>query len=341
MKPEVSERLDALRQDFANVAGRPFEHFFCPFLFVDEQAELCKAHIVNDAFPGSSRQWTLQRKDVDNFFGSMFESAFVNLQFNEPGIALKALFAPELYRRIRPKITLDGEEVEYFVAKGPVPKRFAELRIEREGASVTLALKMSRERLASVKDESDWRFEVSHDLRVESVVSVLKAAHLTMFGLMGYSYALRPGGVWLGQLLGLFYAENIGRSKESVLLNALEHFGPFAAMVRPVEGAPPAFTGTVDDRWVHFCWSNDSSDRTPWGILTYVRTGEARHAVVLPALEHQAGADRFLQFLNARGDAFEISLARYEGSRWGMEHARRSVVWPVESWGSPPPDGID
>jgi hypothetical protein len=94
MKRQIARRLDALRQDFAQIAGRPFNHFFCPFLFVDEETELCKAHVVNAAFAASSRRWTLQRKDVDNFFGSMIESAFVDLRFDEAGIAVRSLVEP-------------------------------------------------------------------------------------------------------------------------------------------------------------------------------------------------------------------------------------------------------
>ena len=91
MKAPVAERLEALRQDFAKTAGQPFRHFYCPILFVDEQAELCQAHIVNRAFPATSRKWTVQREDVDSFFGSKFEGSFTNLRFDEPGIATKAI----------------------------------------------------------------------------------------------------------------------------------------------------------------------------------------------------------------------------------------------------------
>ena len=101
-------------------------------------------------------------------------------------------------------------------------------------------------------------------------------------------------------------------------------------MVRPVTAAPTALTGTIDDGWVHFCWS-DATDRIPWGIVTYVRTGDTLHAVLLPALEHQAGADRFAQFLGGQGDAFEVSIARFEGTLWTVENTRRSVEWPAAS----------
>lgn len=329
MKRQTIERLDALRRDFTGVVGRPFNHFFCPILFVDEETELCKAHVVNEAFFDSSRRWTLQRKDVDNFFGSIFESAFIDLQFNDPGVAVKAMVASDLYRRLRPKVLLDGVEVQHFVTNEPVPREFAELQLEHDGASVRLGLKMSEGRLSSVNQDSDWQFEVSRDLRVQSVVSVLKAAHLTMFELLGYTYALGPGGAWLGQVLGSFYLNNRGRAKQDVLQNAVKHFGPLAAMVRPVTAAPTALTGTVDDRWVHFCWSDDATDRTPWGIITYIRTHDRLHAALLPALEHQLGADRFAQFLGAQEDSFEVSIARFEGARWTVEKTRRSVAWPA------------
>jgi hypothetical protein len=69
--------LEALRTDYASVAGVPFQTFFCPVLFRDEDVELCRAHLVNQAFAGASRRWTIQRKDVDEFFGAFFESDFV------------------------------------------------------------------------------------------------------------------------------------------------------------------------------------------------------------------------------------------------------------------------
>jgi hypothetical protein len=328
MKPKIIKRLDALQRDFTSVVGQRFSHFFCPILFVDEETELCEAHIVNKAFAATSRRWTLQRKDVDNFFGTMFEGAFVDLQFNKPGLAYKALMQPDLYRRFRPKVLLNSIGVEHFVATGPVPTEFAELQLELDQDSIRLGMKMPKERLA-VNTDLDLQFEVSRDLRVPAVVSILKAAHLTMFELLGYTYALGPGGAWLGRVLGAFYLQNIGRAKTDVLRNAVGHFGPLAAMVRPVKAAPTAITGTVDDRWVHLCWSVDATDRTAWGIVVYARTGDTRHAVLLPALEHQAGADRFTQFLGATGDVFEVSIARFVDTHWTVQKERRSVQWPA------------
>jgi hypothetical protein len=65
--------------------------------------------------------------------------------------------------------------------------------------------------------------------------------------------------------------------------------------------------------------------------LTYVRTGDKLHAVLLPAFEHQPGVDRFDRFLAAQGDAFEVSVARFEGTLWTVEKTRQSVAWPPAS----------
>ncbi len=45
----LTKRIEALRNDFASVRGKPFEHFYCPILMRDEQTEICCGHIVNKA----------------------------------------------------------------------------------------------------------------------------------------------------------------------------------------------------------------------------------------------------------------------------------------------------
>src|SRR6266496_2313343 len=81
MNHAVQQKLERLRSDYREVAGKPFSHFFCPMLFRDEDVGICRAHIVNATFPGSCRNWTVQRADVDSFYGYAFESDFVDIQY--------------------------------------------------------------------------------------------------------------------------------------------------------------------------------------------------------------------------------------------------------------------
>jgi hypothetical protein len=76
-------KLAALRSDYTSTVGCPFETFYCPILFRDDEVELCRAHLVNQAFRSTSRRWTIQRKDVDGFYGAFFESDFVKLQLRQ------------------------------------------------------------------------------------------------------------------------------------------------------------------------------------------------------------------------------------------------------------------
>jgi len=67
MSTSIQSRLKKLNIDYSQIKGQPFVYFFCPILFRDDDVLLCKAHIINLAFPGSSRDRTVQRKDIDNF----------------------------------------------------------------------------------------------------------------------------------------------------------------------------------------------------------------------------------------------------------------------------------
>jgi len=76
MNAVLKRKLDRLRSDYQAVTGSPFSHFYCPILYQDDNAELCEAHIVNKAFAESDRSSTVQRTDVDNFYGRCFEADF-------------------------------------------------------------------------------------------------------------------------------------------------------------------------------------------------------------------------------------------------------------------------
>lgn len=75
--------LDAIRADFKGFHGRDFRHFICPITLRDEPCELMDGHILNEAFVTARRMTVIQRKDVDNYFGSSIERDFTNHLNNE------------------------------------------------------------------------------------------------------------------------------------------------------------------------------------------------------------------------------------------------------------------
>lgn len=106
---DLQRKLEALRTDFAAVAGAPFHNFYCPILFADDLTEICRAHLVNQAFSETSRRWTVQRKDVDNFYGTSFEADFVELK--ESYSPIETLIANGLSGRHRPEISYRREKL--------------------------------------------------------------------------------------------------------------------------------------------------------------------------------------------------------------------------------------
>ena len=145
---------------------------------------LCKAHIVNQAFEDSSRSWTVQRADVDSFYGSVFESDFVDIQYKGRWRLDQCMANKELARRFQPNITLKGTPVEHYPAgKGVGPEHTAAL-IETSFGEIRIGLKLHPQEVAEATT-GDWQITVEKDLRGAAVVSVLKAAHLTMFELLG------------------------------------------------------------------------------------------------------------------------------------------------------------
>lgn len=317
--------LEALRKDFAETTGQPFSHFFCPVLFRDEDAPLCRAHIVNTAFTGSSRRWTLQRRDVDNFYGSMFESPFVDLQTGGHGINAEVFADPLLYKRLRPRILVDGAEVKHYIAESSVPEHFTQVLLESSAGTVRLVLMMPPSE-HSRRLHSKWQVVVSKDVRLPAVVSVLKAADLTLFEMLGYRYALGRAGRYLGELLGGFFTQNVGRPGREIIRSALSVFEPRAKLVRPLLPGSSRLKGSVDDRLFNVCWGEGSAN--PWGIIVYVRTGEMLHAALVPMFQDPIGAEKFEQFMTSSQTMLVTGLAKLEDDHWAVSSRRTAVEWP-------------
>ena len=201
----MNAKLAELNADFELVTGRQFQHFYCPVLYRDEDVPLCQAHIVNQAFPDAFRRWTVQRKDVDNFFGSVFESAFVALRHRGRPRTPDLLVDKRAAESLRPKVFLGGQPVEHFVPKGPVPPQFLPFTVDGPDGPARLALKMEPDATLAAAD-GNWEIRIERDLRLPAVVSLLKCAHLTLFDMLGYHYALSAGGAFLGRtVLGDFF----------------------------------------------------------------------------------------------------------------------------------------
>ena len=125
---DLEERIEALRLDFASVRGKPFEHFFCPILMRDEPAEMCRAHIVNDAL-GTCKLWLPQRKDVDSFYGSVAEADLVTVITERKKNLIELMRDGRKPRRmLRPILLHEEREIEFYFPKPNAPRVPGQIR---------------------------------------------------------------------------------------------------------------------------------------------------------------------------------------------------------------------
>jgi hypothetical protein len=316
-------RLDELRADYAQIKGQPFSYFFCPILFQDEEVELCKAHIVNRAFPEAHPDWTIQRKDVDNFYGSIFESEFVAIQYSDQ--THDGIFADKkLSKLFKPQILVDGESVDFYLSNNEIPEDFTRLQFDNNGQIIPLALKISPKELEAVKDKN-WEMSISKDVRVSALVSLIKSAHLTMFKMLGYKYALSSGGYFVGRnILGDFFLQNKDKTKKEILESAHPFFKEYAHMARPLDSSEISLQGTISDNQILLCQKYGD---IAWGFIVFVKTAQTVNAVLLPYFDQPASVARFLDFLKNDNEEIDVALMHFEQGHFELTRATK-IIWP-------------
>lgn len=325
MDSSIQHELKILRADFNQVRGCSFDYFYCPILFKDENVPLCKAHIVNQAFPNSAPDWTVQRRVVDNFYGAFFEADFLAFHYHEDRSIGKTFTDKILSKRFNPKIMLNDRSVDYFFPNSNLPDQFTRLNIEHEGQVVQLGLKMSPKDVSAATDQK-WEVVINKDIRITALVSLIKAAHLTLFEMLSYRYALSAGSHFIGrQVLGEFFYQNYGKPKPDILENAYPFFREFTNLVRPLQTNSLGLQGTITDKLIFLCGANSSS---PWAIVVFVKTSNLLHAVLIPVLEHLDAALKYMNFLKNDNENIEVSRCRLEQGQWNIDKQVYNLTWP-------------
>lgn len=340
MNSELKKRLTQLNDDYKSVTGSPPNVFFCPILYRDEDTELCKAHLINQSFRDSERTWTVQRKDVDAFYGSLFESEFSLIQekdrFQVGGNVAEIMSDRHLDRQLMPKFTRNGEVVEHYSAKNErVPHNHSPVTVvDSEGKGVQVALKTPLDTLMDSHNDN-WAITIDKDFSLASLVSLLKTAHLILFHLLGYRYALSASGYFIGKtVLGDFFlkAQNIARRSRLEL--AKIHFRDFASMIRPFISQPlPFVAGTLTDHQLYACVNGSKNE--PWAFLIRVRTESHLFAVVVPTMPSDDSIARFFDFLKKPSSTISVKPAQFNGDkgRWDISPSESVTLdWPEASF---------
>lgn len=326
MNTHIRKRLEQMRADYESVSGRSWRFFYCPILHRDEETELCAGHVINQALEDADRSWTIQRKDVDNHYGTLFEGDFLALEQKVDLQVDEILTDRKLSRQFNPQIVIDGQAVDHYRPQGVVPKQHSDLYVESPDGPVRLALKMPPDELEESFDER-WEVVFGKDVRLAALVSLLKSAHLTLFHMLGYRYALSSGGYFLGkEILGDFFLNTKGVKRATALEMAKTHFKKYQSLVRPVVEMHFDFAGTLTDNTFLLCTIGDRF----WAFNVLIRTGIQSHGVLVPILEDAESAARFHRFLESPFPILAVKIARWDRDReiWEGSSHTQMIEWP-------------
>jgi hypothetical protein len=329
MRQDVKQQLIRLNEDYRTHMGngQSFQHFFCPILQIDENTELIKAHIVNQSFPDSPKDWTVQRKDVDGFYGTHFESGFTKLQY--AGTKVEDILADSsLYNKLYPFLLHDNQPVEMYPDKGHTPAQHSPIVFSDAGNKL-FSVKMHPNELKE-KMRDNWEIGYQVDTTLESIVSLIKSAHLTLFHLLGYRYARTSTSYFVGNdILGRFFRKNCyEKDRKIVRDNAALFFEEFKQIVRPVEALGWTSQGTVTDKTLLVC-RNISNNIWAMVVFVYIGGEKPFHAVLTPLAHDEDSAVTFDEFLKKRIRKIEFAHCRFESEHeaWNMDNNWYSMDW--------------
>ena len=212
-------------------------------------------------------------------------------------------------------------------ADSTLPENHSKAIIESDEGVTNFSLKMSPETILS-EIESNWSINISKDVRLPALVSLIKSAHLTLFDMLGYNYALSASGNFIGyEILGKFYKENHEKSKAEVLKNALPFFKEFTHLVRPMTTNDLGFEGTISDNQLLACI--DTCNKL-WAVIIFVRTGQNMHSVLMPIFDSVDNIPIFLNFLQNENENLMVKFCRYGTEKWEISKKSINLIWPKQ-----------
>lgn len=322
---ELERRIAACRADYETHYGRPCRHFVCPILGRDEDVEMCRGHMVS---LGSNDIWVPQRKDVDNFYGSVVEADLATVMKDRGKDPWELLFNPSSRKRHRFQMTHKGEAVKFYFPQPshqPVPNHTRiEIRDSSDEIFCNLAITKSPDDLAP-----DTRLDliVERDFRPPVVAPILKAAHLTLFRMNGYNHVISSGGVLLGDILKVFFEQHEG--SHAVPEEAVErYFSRYTSMIAPLVVKKADFlNGTAEDNMLLLC---EGATQGPYAMGAVVKVKADRFCVFVPT-DLGATIDTYVSFLNEPPPFVTARIMRFcdgsdgKGTRWEVAPKTRQI----------------
>jgi hypothetical protein len=325
---DTAKRLPSHQANFNWVTGKSFNYFFCPILHVDQQAELCMGHVINDACPDSFGGRVVQRKDVDSWYGRVFEADFTG-RVRQLTMGLeKALKDPRMRRTIPIRLFVGDVELESYPDDGVEVPGHTSVEFEiSPGVFLSRKVKKPTEKLEAMVGER--RIEIGRNDSVAVFVTLIKSAFLTLFRELGYGYALSPGGKRLGHdILGKFFLQYHHENLPDVKKAAGQVFRPYVNMMRMIvafegEGRNP--TGTVEDGLLS---AAITPNHTIFALKVFLRTAEINYSVLAPFYDTEEGKRAFDDFLVNDCQKLTTRKCQIKDKAITIEQRVTPLIWP-------------
>lgn len=328
---EMTRQLKLLQEDYTRENKSPFKRFYCPIMGRDDEtAELCLGHVINQTIPNSSRARIVQRKDVDGFYGRLFERDFVSLVQVRSRPINKVLSDPDLRKKLKPKILLGGEVLDYYEDRGhTLPSHHFPLTIKTpDGWLWKIVIKKTPKEMSSDKPR-EFSVLVDYDRRVEALGSFIKSAYLTLFKMLGYNFALSASGLFVGySILGGFFRQCGHMSTVAASSAALDYFRPYVNMVRPMDNYDGlSRAGTIENDLGMLCKNRNG---VFMGLVINVRTDKLQTSVLMPAFDNEAALVAYLKFLENDDEQVILHHCKFAEDRksFTAEEKAHETRWP-------------
>lgn len=303
---DLEQRIEQYRADYTSVMGKPFDNFFCPILMRDEQTEMCRGHVVAEAF-GTCNAWVPQRKDVDNFYGSAVEADLVTVVEDRGKNPFSIWLDPEMRKRHRPRLEYNGQPWGHYFPKGDSPKVQGQTPVLLEGpdgSTHKIVVKVDADVLMGA-DDAKVNLIIERDFRPPVTASMLKAAYLTMFLIFGYDHVFRSSGLFLASILRDFY-EQFKPPTRIAKEDVEDYFLPYSRMISPLVVADKTLLqGSIVDRRFIACVSM-SKENFALGVI--VKAKDDMFCVFLPT---DQGINTYFSFLNEPPPSIAGRITQY------------------------------
>jgi hypothetical protein len=326
----IKRSIEDLRSDFVKNGEPAFKYFFCPILHEDVHTELCEGHIVPEAL--GHRAWVPQRKDVDNFFGSIIEADFIAVVEDRESDPTRILLDKKKSKQHRPKFMVEGNVIEHYLPRdmSAVPEHHSRARLigDNNEIRLDLAFKVGPTELEALEvlanQGKQLEIVIDRNYLPAAVASVIKAAHLTMFGMFGYEWVFSLAGRDLAQILRRFYLKYRKTPKAEIEGPLREYFSPHAQIVKPFVGIDSAILGgTINDKRVVALM--DNKDR-PFAAGIMVKAGKGTFSVLVPAGD--ATINTYCSFLKCPPASVALLVLEMQDGMWHRISAHRVAFEP-------------